>query len=319
MITAEGERTHVAVQTCAQATHGSPTSPLRVGDIEIPCYVLADERRVIVQGGMIKALGIAQGTASGGAGNRIAKLASTKGVAAFLRPDAADLIKSPILFRTPQGGALAYGYEATLLADLCDAILAARRASKLNYQQAPLADRCEILVRSFARVGIIALVDEATGYQRDRAKDALAKILETYISKELASYASVFTDDFYYWLFKLRGWSVADLRKRPGYTAELTKDLVYRRLAPGVLEELQRVQLRNDKGRPKHGLYQRLTENHGYPRLKEHLAAVVALMKAAPNWSAFVRMLERALPKQDLPDLFPGEGYGSVDVTEERR
>ena len=90
-----------------------------------------------------------------------------------------------------------------------------------------------MLVWSFARVGIIALVDEATGYQRQRAKDALSKILEMYISKELASYATVFTDEFYYHLFQLRGWSVVDLTKRPGYTAELTKNIVYRRLAPG--------------------------------------------------------------------------------------
>jgi hypothetical protein len=39
------------------------------------------------------------------------------------------------------------------------------------------------LLRGFARVGIIALVDEATGFQRDRTKDALSKILEAYIAK----------------------------------------------------------------------------------------------------------------------------------------
>jgi hypothetical protein len=120
-----------------------------------------------------------------------------------------------------------------VLADRCDAVLAAWRAGNLTYHQARIADQCEMLVWSFARVGIIALVDEATGYQRQRAKDALSKILEMYISKELASYATVFTDEFYYHLFQLRGWSVVDLTKRPGYTAELTKNIVYRRLAPG--------------------------------------------------------------------------------------
>ena len=305
------------VRRVVVATHGSPTHPLRIGEIEIPCYVLEDQRRVIVQQGMLRALNLSLGSSSPGGGNRLAKFASTQSVAPFLKPEVASQLRNPIRFRVPLGGAIAHGYEATVLADLCDAVLAARHAGALQRQQAHVAAQCEVLVRSFARVGIIALVDEATGYQRDRAKDALAKILELYISKELASYASVFTDDFYYSLFKLRGWSVADLTKRPGYTAELTKDLVYRRLAPGVLEELQRVQVRNEKGRPKHKLYARLTENHGYPKLKEHLAAVVALMRAAPNWTAFMRMLDRALPKSVELDLFPGQGYGSEREAEE--
>src|SRR5712692_10382868 len=36
-----------------KATHGSPDRPLRIGDLEIPCYVLEDGRRVLVQRGMM--------------------------------------------------------------------------------------------------------------------------------------------------------------------------------------------------------------------------------------------------------------------------
>jgi hypothetical protein len=52
-------------------------------------------------------------------------------------------------------------------------------------QQEHIAKQAEILVRGFAGVGIIALVDEATGYQQDRARDALSRILEAFIAKEL--------------------------------------------------------------------------------------------------------------------------------------
>jgi hypothetical protein len=38
------------------------------------------------------------------------------------------LIESPLRFRHPAGGNLAYGYPATILADICDAVLAARKA-----------------------------------------------------------------------------------------------------------------------------------------------------------------------------------------------
>jgi len=55
----------------------------------------------------------------------------------------------------------------------------------LSPRQKIIADQCEILVRSFAKVGIIALVDEATGYQYEREKAELQVILKTYISEEI--------------------------------------------------------------------------------------------------------------------------------------
>jgi len=53
---------------------------------------------------------------------------------------------------------------------LCETVLQARKDGKLQSQQMHIAEQCEILVRGFARVGIIALVDEATGYQDYRSR-----------------------------------------------------------------------------------------------------------------------------------------------------
>ena len=93
-----------------------------------------------------------------------------------------------------------------------------------------------------ARVGIIALVDEATGYQRDRAKDSLARTLEACIAKELQPYLPTFPADFYQEMFRLRGMDYPnDTVQRPRSFGVLTKDIVYDRLAPGVLEELKKV------------------------------------------------------------------------------
>jgi hypothetical protein len=76
---------------------------------------------------------------------------------------------NPIRFQAPTGGSPATGYEATILPDLCEAVLAARQEGTLRADQLHIAKRCEILVRGLARVGIIALIDEATGYQINRA------------------------------------------------------------------------------------------------------------------------------------------------------
>ena len=66
--------------------------------------------------------------------------------------------------------------------------------------------QCEILAPALARVGIIALIDEATGYQEIRDRQALQQILDKYLLKEYAAWAKRFPDEFYKQIFKLRGW-----------------------------------------------------------------------------------------------------------------
>lgn len=143
--------------------------------------------------------------------------------------------------------------------------------------------------------------DEATGYQDARSRDALAKILEAFVTKELKKWISTFPADYYKELFRLQGWAfptlAKDKNKRPAMAGKITNDIVYDRLAPGVKDELHRLTPRDEKGRLKQKLFQRLTSDVGSPRLKEHLASVVALMKASDDWQQFMRSLNRALPK----------------------
>jgi hypothetical protein len=283
--------------TALRATHGSEDHPLKIGSREIPCYVLEDGRRVLQQTGMIRSLNMSHGGSYSVGGDRLAKFASQGRLKPFVSNDLIERTANPIRFRTPKGS-LAYGYEATVLADLCDAMLAARAAGVLQKQQTHIADQAEILVRGFARVGIIALVDEATGYQKDRARDALSKILEAFIAKELQPYLPTFPSDYYEQLFRLRGLDYpADSVRRPQYFGILTNDIIYKRLAPGVLEELKRVTPKDDSGRHKHKLFRRLTSNVGYPKLREHLGGVVATMKLSNDYKDFISKLDRLYPR----------------------
>ena len=285
------------------ATHGSPDRPLRIpdgiGHIEIPCYVLEGEQRVVIQKNMMEALALSQGTASvKKEGDRLTKFATGKRLSPYISVRLVDVINKPIRFRTTTGN-IAYGYEATILADICEAVLAAREANVLQKQQAHIAARCEILMRGFARVGIIALIDEVTGYQDIRARKALEKILEVYISDQLLKWAKTFPDDFYKEIFRLKGWkySMLGFDKRPQIIGKYTKDIVYARLAPFVLEELERLNPPNEKGRRKNKLFQWLTEDVGHPKLKELLIGEIALMKASSNWNNFMAMLRRVYPR----------------------
>ena len=280
---------------------GAPDRPLVIGSIEIPCYVLEDETRVLSQRGVFHGLGAKRGGGHGGA--EIPRILASKSLLPFVSKELAAALRSPIEFQPPSGGRTAYGYPATLLVDICNVYLLAREAGALLPSQHHIADQAEALVRGLATIGIIALVDEATGYERIKIERNLAIILEKFIAKELQPWTKTFPYEFYEQIFRLKRWPGPDGHKRPAVIGHYTNDIVYERLAPGVLNELRQRNPRLPTGRRRTTHHQWFTPDLGHPRLKEHLAAVMALMRASPNWDIFQRNLKRAFRKQneDIP------------------
>ena len=274
---------------------GAPDKPLVIGDVEIPCYVLEDETRVLAQRGMAAGLGMSPL----GSGQRLTTFIASKTINPFIPKELMLGIENPVVFKNPSGGGNAYGYPATLLVEICNVVLVARDADALQKQQAHIAQRCDILIRALATVGIIALVDEATGYQRIREERALATILEKFISKELQPWTRTFPYEFYEQIFRLKGWNGPHGSKRPAVIGHYTNDFVYSRLAPGVLDELKERTPKLPSGNRRNKYFQWFTPGFGHPKLLQHLAAVTALMRAAPNWDAFKRSLGRAFPEKN--------------------
>ncbi|MFZ1887597.1 MAG: P63C domain-containing protein [Candidatus Binataceae bacterium] len=278
------------------AEYGSPDRPLRIGPIEIPCYVLMDGRRVLSQRGLQGGIGLSEAGGRRGARRLTVLMASLaeKGL------NTGDLIArstSPIRFIPPHGGNPADGYEATILPDICAVIIEAGRRGLLQKQQARLAEQCALLQHGFATVGIIALVDEATGYQDFRARDALAKIIERFVAKELQPYVRTFPAEFYKQIFRLYGWDYHENCGKPSVLGHITNNLVYKRLAPGVLEELRRKIPRDDKGRLKKKLFQGLTPTYGHPKVRELLAGETMLAKYSPNLETFMERVDLEYPQ----------------------
>jgi hypothetical protein len=279
---------------------GSPDRLLKISEIEIECYVLADDTRVLTQGSMLEAMGRHRRVAGRDeVDESLPPILQGKAIRPYIPADVLEKAQ-PVSFRLPNN-ARASGYRAELLPAICEIYLAARADGKLPSNQLHIAQRAEVLVRGLATVGIIALVDEATGYQEVRTKDALSRILEAFVAKELQPWVKTFPPDFYREMFRLRKIDYNPMSvQRPRYFGTLTNDIVYDRLAPAVREELKKAQLKSEKSGK---LFQHLTSDLGYPRLREHLGSVVTLMKLSRDWADFRAKIDLIHPsyKKNMP------------------
>jgi hypothetical protein len=283
-----------------RVTHGSTDRPLRIGDAEIPCYVLEDGTRLLSQRGTLAGLTLSQGSAGGAGGDRLSRFVQGKAISPFVSSNLMAVIENPIHFRHSGGGGTAFGYPATILPDICDAVLAARNAGALQQQQLRVAQQCEELVRAFAKVGIVALVDEATGYQEDRDRDELHKLLEVYLSEERLAWAKRFPDEFYRQIYRLRDWSWPPTgRAKPPVLGHITNDIVYDRLPEGVLPKLRELNPTDDETkRRKHKHHQFLSVEVGQPDLRDHILQLLPLMKISKTWEGFKKMVDAVFPKK---------------------
>lgn len=273
---------------------------LKIGDIVIPCYVLEDGRRVLSGRGMQGALDLGQTR-----GQKVDRLVNNPNIKPLINNELSLGIFNPIEFKS-SNGKKAFGYEANALVELCDVLLQARNNSTLPPRYNDAVDRAEILIRSFAKIGLIALIDEATGYQYDREKDALQVILKAYITDELLKWQQKFPDTFYFEIFRLNKWdyTVSGIKKRPGVIGTWTNELIYKQLPKGVLEELKAKTPKSESGNYTARFFQSLTPDIGHPALTAQIYKVIGIMSASNSWaefkSGFNRMVDRKNGQTEL-------------------
>lgn len=277
---------------------------LELGNTIIPCYVLEDGTRVLSGRGMIPSLNMVDEDKKDNlSGTRLTRYLEQKSVKPFIISANRGGHFEPIICY--EGNNKINGYEATVLADICEGFLEARKNIKLSPRQKIIADQCEVLMRGFARVGIIALVDEATGYQYKREASELQKILSAYISPELMPWEKRFPDEFYREIFRLNNWGYLtvngiNIQNRPSCIGTWTKKYIYSVLPHGVLEALLERTERNENGRLKHRLHQHLTREQGIEHLNKQIISTVTLMSISDNWKEFDRLWNRKFGQQEL-------------------
>jgi hypothetical protein len=287
---------------------------VRIGEAMLPCAVLDTKQRVLTQSGVMKALGRAR-QAKGreyyeGDVNLPAFL-TAKNLKPFI-PNDLYVTSSQIVFRRKEGGK-AFGYPAELLPKICRVFIHADNADKLTKAQKHIAQQARVLLDGLADVGIIGLIDEATGYQDRREKDELQQILAAYISPTLLPWTERFPIDFFKEMFRVWGWPWPATGARykgpqgPRYAGKIIKETVYSNLPPGVLEELEKQNPPNEKGQRRNRMAQLLTENIGNPHVEKLVANITLLFRLSDNRNEFWRHYRKAFPKADhQPDLLDG-------------
>lgn len=281
------------------------TGELKIGDMLFPCSVLSDGTRILTQTDFMRGMGmyysgwVSKNKSKDVASADIPHFLAFKALEPFVRKHLGDLQSISLKYRTEKGN-LAHGIKAEIIPKICEVWLDADEQGNLGSRQKQIAQSAKILMRSLAHVGIIALVDEATGYQEIRDRQALQIILDKYLTDEWAKWTKTFPDVFYKQLFRLKNipYPIGESGKKPSYVGHWTNDIIYSRLAPGVLAELKKKNPRDElSGSRKRKHHQHLTKDFGNPALTELLSNTIFLMSGCSDWDDFKRRLDVAKPK----------------------
>ncbi len=263
-------------------------APLRVANLE-------DGRRVMTSRAFLSALGRPwKGTYQH---TERPNFIDAKNLNGFVSDELVSVLE-PVEYLSNRGQKVS-GYDAALLPLVCDVYLKARAAGNvLTKGQEKVAEQAELIKDGLARIGIISLIDDATGFTRVRARDELQAILSAYISPELLPWTRRFPDIFYAELHRVRGWPYQPGNQaRNGYIGKLTRALIYDPLPPGVREELEAKNpyLPELKGR-RHRHHQLLTQDVGHPHLEKQITSVTTLLRISDDWPEFTKHFSRAFP-----------------------
>ncbi len=306
-----------------KATH---QGELDLNGFKISSAVLEDGTRVLVNRSLANAFGIKGAGAywqkkKEGKGALLPEYLSARYLQSFIPDELALNLSNPIPYKNLQG-VDTDGVPAEYLADICDIyIKAGEKGAFKNNPEIP--ENAYKILLAFSKVGIIALVDEVTGYQYTREKDELQKILKAYIADELLPWQKTFPDIYYKELFRLNGWdfTVNGIKKRPGVIGTWTNKLIYDQLPDGVLSELKTKTPKSESGNYTARFFQSLTPDTGNPHLTSQIQQIVTLFQLSDNmkhmWQQFEKLKLRQSGQLSLPFMFDEQGHTIEPVNKE--
>ena len=311
-----------------QASHDGP---LQIGDALLVAAVLPNGKRLLAQGTFLKAIGRSRTPKAGTGG-----FTTVDGLPFFLqaevlRPFISEellLSTTPILFRLKRGQRTV-GYDAKLLPMVCKVYQDLRdsltkklargtpsevaSAKSIYERYEHIIAACDMLVAGFAQRGIEALVDDATGYRANRAKEDMLRVIAEYIAPDLRAWTRRFPPEFFEEIYRLYGWEYTPGSiKHPQYVGKLINKYIYEPLPPGVLEAMSNTVQKHDSGARTAKLWQTLSVGTGIPHLDRQIADIYMMMRLSSDKDDLAHNFERLYGQQlqlrlhvlkELPEL----------------
>lgn len=244
---------------------------LSLGEKVVDCYVLDTGDRVISLRATVRAIADADS-------GDLAKFIGVSALKPFINKELilAELIEFNIPGTQFKGLGIKSGHFEEILRGYVEAIY---KNALTTDRQREIAIQCAVLSTSLTKVGLDALIDEATGYQYIRAEDALQLKLRLYIAEELRAWEKTFPDELWEQFGRLTKWS-GPLHLRPKWWGKLVIELIYDTLDPDVAEYLK-------KNRPPSNIrwHQGLTEEYGIGQLVSRCFEIIGIAKTCSTMS----------------------------------
>jgi hypothetical protein len=241
---------------------------LSIGEAELPVFVLDDGQRVISRTGATGLLSDRKG------GGNLENYLQVSALQKYIPPDLSGLSIEFLIHVTNKR---VVGFSAETFIEICRAYVKALADGALDTdRQKEIAVKASMFLASCAKVGLIALIDEATGYQYDRAADALQVKLKAFLAEEMREWEKTFPNELWIEFGRLTNWN-GSVTQRPKYWGHLVTELVYGYLDPDVTKWLK-----ENHPQPRHGRnwHQWLSEQYGLQKLVQHIYTLIGIAKA---------------------------------------
>lgn len=258
-------------------------------DMGVPCFVLNDGRRIISRTGATSAL-----TGLNNQGS-LETYINVEPLAGYVPADLSDQMVEFIIPEVTHRKVM--GLTAETFLELCTGYVRALEDGKLRTdRQREIAARAAAFLASCAKVGLIALIDEATGYQYQRAEDALRVKLRLFLEEEMRHWEKTFPDELWREFGRLTNWK-GTIHKRPKYWGHLVNELVYGYLDPDVAQWL-----RENQPQPRHGrnYHQWLSAQYGLQKLIQHIWMLIGMASTCTTMNQLKAMMAERYGRQGV-------------------
>jgi hypothetical protein len=254
--------------------------------IDVDCYVLNDfaKTAVISQSGMALALGLSTG------GSKFPRFLATKAISQLVGPEMGAKLSQPLKFQWGTGGpeqppSTVYGFNVTLLIDLCRIIVVAEASGELKRERyARVIRQAHVILNASAKLGITQLVYALSGY--NPAVEEVIAAFKAFVQEEARKYDKEFPPELYAEWQRLYDIQLPG-RGKPWQFRHLTVRHIYYPLAKsnGRVLELLRV-LKASGGDRSKKLFQFLSEI-GSMALRRQIIRVQVYAEEAPNLHSY--------------------------------